>query len=73
MNNEPRVLIVDEGRQTGGLSEELFTLLDEGLGNSISKARVVGYDSYIPLGPAANFILPGEDDILAAAHKLLDE
>lgn len=68
-----RVLIVDEGRQTGGLSEELFTLLDEGLGNSISKARVVGYDSYIPLGPAANFILPGEDDILAAAHKLLDE
>ncbi len=67
-----RVLVVDEGRRTGGLSEELFTLLDESLGNSITKSRVVGHDSYIPLGPAANFVLPSEDDILAAAHELLD-
>lgn len=66
-----RLLVVDEGRRTGSLSEEIFTLLDETVGPDVTRMRVVGDDTYIPLGPAANFVLPGEDDILARAHELL--
>ena len=35
-------------------------------------ARVVGHDTYIPLGPAANEVLPSEDRIEAAARELLE-
>ncbi len=66
-----QVLIVDEGRQTGGLAEEIFTLLDEHGAGNIPKARVTSADTFIPLGDAANHVLMQEDDILAAAHNLL--
>lgn len=65
------VLVVDEGRRTGGIAEEIFTLLDEQGDPEIKKARVVGADSFIPLGEAANLVLVQEADILAAAKKLL--
>ncbi|MGH8274579.1 MAG: thiamine pyrophosphate-dependent enzyme [Gammaproteobacteria bacterium] len=67
-----RVLVVDEGRRTGGLAEEIFTALDEHCDPSIEKARVAGADTFIPLGDAANLILVQEADILAAARGLLD-
>ena len=65
------VLVVDEGRQTGGISEEIFTALDEGGLGGIPKARVAGADSFIPLGDAANLVLIQETDILEAARGLL--
>ncbi len=68
-----RVLIVDEGRRTGGIAEELFTLLDEEAGADLPKARVTGADSYIPLADAANLVLLSEDDIVAAARRRLEE
>jgi len=40
-----KVLVVDEGRRTGGLSEEIFTAIDEHAGAGIAKRRVVGADS----------------------------
>ena len=66
-----KVLVVDEGRKTAGISEKIFTLIDEHAGPAIRKRRVVGEDSYIPLGPAANLVLPSETDIVDAARDLL--
>ncbi|MEM9384196.1 MAG: thiamine pyrophosphate-dependent enzyme [Pseudomonadota bacterium] len=65
-----RVLVVDEGRRTGGISEEIFTLLDEHA-PSVHKRRVTGEDSYIPLGDAANLVLVSEGQIRDAAQRLL--
>ncbi|WP_435104611.1 thiamine pyrophosphate-dependent enzyme [Arhodomonas sp. AD133] len=67
-----RVLVVDEGRRTGGLVEEIFTLLDEYCGEGMRKARVSGADSYIPLAEAAYTVLPGEGEIEQAARRLLE-
>jgi 2-oxoisovalerate dehydrogenase E1 component len=67
-----RVLVVDECRRTGGVSEAVFTaLVDAGV--QASMARVAGHDVYIPLGGAANLVLVQEADILAAAVKLVKE
>ncbi len=60
-----RVLIVDECRETGSLSEELTTrLIEAGITQPIS--RVTGHDSFIPLGNAAYAVMPSVDDIVAA-------
>ena len=64
-----KVLVVDEGRQTGGLSEEIFTAIEEHAGRGILKKRVTGKDSYIPLATAANLVLMSEEEILAAAKS----
>ena len=65
------VLVLDEGRRTGGISEELFTLLDEA-GVAGPKARVTGEDTYIPLGDAARLVLPSDADVVEAARKLIE-
>lgn len=66
-----KVLVVDEGRRTGGISEEIFTALEECAGHGIVKRRVVGADSYVPLGAAANLVLVSETEIVDAALALL--
>ncbi len=70
-----RVLVVDEGRRTGGLSEALVTELVEGFAPAPppSLARVCGEDTFIPLGPAWDHVLPSESDIVEAALKLLSQ
>ncbi len=65
------MLVVDEGRQTGGIAEEIFTALDEHCDPAIKKSRIAGADSFVPLGDAANLVLVQESDILAAAKKIL--
>ena len=65
-----KVLVVDEGRETGGIAEEIFTALEEHA-PGIKKKRVAGKDSYIPLAAAANLILLSEEEIYAAAKDLL--
>jgi 2-oxoisovalerate dehydrogenase E1 component len=64
------VLVVDEGRRTGGVAEEIFTLLDEA-GYTGRKERLVGEDVYIPLGPAAEHVLVREEDVESALRRLL--
>jgi len=71
--NADAVLVVDEGRRTGGIAEELFTLLDEQGPRGQPKARVTGADSYIPLGPAADTVLVSEAGIAQALDALLQE
>ncbi|MEV0383735.1 thiamine pyrophosphate-dependent enzyme [Nonomuraea sp. NPDC050643] len=64
------VLIADETRQSGGVSEGIVAgLLDAGFGGSI--ARVASADSFIPLGGAAEHVLLSEEEIEQAARKLL--
>lgn len=65
-----RVLVVDETRRTGGVSEGVYTaLLDGGYDGRL--ARVTGEDTFIPLGPAANLVLVQEADIERAALALV--
>ncbi|MFF0246019.1 thiamine pyrophosphate-dependent enzyme [Streptosporangium sandarakinum] len=64
------VLIADETRRTGGVSEGVVAeLLDAGFTGRI--ARVTSSDSFVPLGDASRHVLLSEDDIEAAARKLL--
>jgi 2-oxoisovalerate dehydrogenase E1 component len=64
------VLVVDETRRSGGVSEEVFTALIEG-GFKGPMRRVAAEDSYIPLGPAADHVLVQEADIERAAVELV--
>jgi 2-oxoisovalerate dehydrogenase E1 component len=62
-----KVLIVDECRRSGSLSEKLMTLLTEaGRGDAIS--RITAEDCFIPLGPAAELVLPSKASIIEAAR-----
>ena len=68
--NGLRVLIADETRRTGGVSEGIVTaLVDSGFAGQI--ARVASEDSFIPLGAAAATVLLSEATIMAAARGLL--
>lgn len=60
------ILIVDESRRTGSLSEKLMTILAEA-GRGDSTRRVTAEDCFIPLGPAAELVLPSRESIIAAA------
>ncbi|WP_214319892.1 thiamine pyrophosphate-dependent enzyme [Nonomuraea sediminis] len=65
-----KVLIADETRHTGSISEALIAaLVDAGFTGQV--ARVTSSDSFIPLGDAANLVLLSEEEIEEAARKLL--
>jgi 2-oxoisovalerate dehydrogenase E1 component len=67
-----RVLVVDETRRSGGVSEAVVTaLVDGGFGGAIR--RVTSADSFIPLGAAANLVLLQEDEIERAALALVGD
>jgi 2-oxoisovalerate dehydrogenase E1 component len=65
-----RVLIADETRRSGGVSEGVITaLVDAGFTGRIS--RVASEDSFVPLGDAAGAVLLSEAAIEDAARDLL--
>ncbi len=64
------VLIADETRRTGGVSEGVITaLIDAGFTGRI--ARVASQDSFVPLGDAAGTVLLSQASIEDAARDLL--
>jgi 2-oxoisovalerate dehydrogenase E1 component len=64
------VLVVDETRRTGGVSEGVVTaLVDAGYDGRI--ARVASKDSFVPLGDAASLVLLAEAEVEQAALALL--
>ena len=66
-----RVLVVDETRRSGGVGEGVVTgLVERGFEGPIE--RVAATDSFIPLGDAANLVLVGVDDIVAAVTSLAE-
>jgi 2-oxoisovalerate dehydrogenase E1 component len=67
-----RVLVVDETRKSGGVSEAVFAaLVDSGFRGAI--ARVTSADSFIPLGEAAAHVLLSEAEIEGAGRRLLTD
>jgi 2-oxoisovalerate dehydrogenase E1 component len=65
-----RVLVADETRHTGGVSEAVVTALaDAGFAGRL--ARVAAEDSFIPLGDAADAVLLSEALIEMAARELV--
>ncbi|WP_174372039.1 thiamine pyrophosphate-dependent enzyme [Nocardia pneumoniae] len=65
-----RVLVADETRRSGGVSESICAaLVDAGFAGAL--ARVTSDDSFVPLGPAADTVLLDEDRIDAAARALM--
>jgi len=65
-----RILVVDEGRHSAGVGEGVITAIAEGGYRARPFQRVVGVDTYTPLAGAAFLVLPGDDDIVAAADRL---
>ncbi|WP_324254732.1 thiamine pyrophosphate-dependent enzyme [Halomonas sp. KAO] len=66
-----RVLIVDECRRSGSVSEELVTaLVERGLPGE-RLARLTAEDSFIPLARAATITLPSVEGIVEHARALL--
>ncbi|PRX96114.1 2-oxoisovalerate dehydrogenase E1 component [Allonocardiopsis opalescens] len=66
-----RVLVVDETRRTGGVSEGVLAALADA-GYTGRAARVCSADSFIPLGDAAYHVLLSERTVEEAARRLLD-
>jgi len=66
-----RVVVLDEGRRTGGIGEAVVTAVVEHGGPGIAIRRIAGEDTYIPLGPAAHRVLPSSEDVVAACRALL--
>jgi len=61
------ILIVDECRRSGSLSEKLMTILTEA-GRGDVTSRITAEDCFIPLGPAAELVLPSKASIIEAAR-----
>ena len=73
-----RVLIVDEGRRTGSTSEAIVTALVEEMsgcsGTGLPQIeRLCGEDTFIPLGPAWDHVLPNEERIVERAVHMVAE
>ncbi len=65
-----KVLVADETRASGGVSEGVLTaLIDAGFTGAM--ARVTSADSFVPLGDAARLVLLSENDIICAAMDLV--
>jgi 2-oxoisovalerate dehydrogenase E1 component len=70
-----KILIVDETRRSGSISERLMVMFTEygftesGRGDRIS--RTTAEDCFIPLGPAAELVLPSKESIIIAALTAL--
>lgn len=66
-----RVLVVDETRRSGGVSESVVAVLNDAHYDGVVR-RITSQDSFIPLGPAADAVLLSEDDIVLAARRLFN-
>ena len=67
------VLIVDECRRSGSVSEALMALFVEKCQDLPLLRRITADDSFIPLGKAYNVLLPSQESITEAALKLVQD
>jgi 2-oxoisovalerate dehydrogenase E1 component len=65
-----KVLVVDETRKSGGVSEAVMSALVDG-GYRGALRRVASLDCFVPLGDAANLVLLQEEEIAAAALDMV--
>lgn len=73
VNKCKNVLIVDECRKTGSISEALMALIHEKADerDNSSVSRITAHDSFIPLGTASYAVLPSKEQIIEEAERLL--
>lgn len=64
-----RVVVVDETRRSGGVGEAVVSGLVEA-GYTGRMTRVAAHDTFVPLGDAANLVLVGVDDVVAAVTAI---
>ncbi|NMP30193.1 MFS transporter [Thalassotalea sp. M1531] len=68
-----QVLIVDECRETGSISEALVTLLQESKETQAQNVeRITAKDSFIPLGSAAYHVLPSSQEIVDKVQVMVE-
>jgi 2-oxoisovalerate dehydrogenase E1 component len=67
------VLVVDESRRTGGLGEAILAIILERLEGQVRAARLNAFDTYIPLGPAADCVIPQTADVVREAMGILNK
>lgn len=65
-----QILIVDECRQRGSLSEEIMAYLVEHDSQRRPVKRITADDTFIPLGRAAYDVLPSASDIVSALSSM---
>jgi len=65
-----RVLVVDEGRRSSGVAEAILALIHESCNGNVIARRHNALDTYVPLGPAANLVMPTEASIVEAARDV---
>ncbi len=65
-----RILVVDEGRRSGGVGEGIVTAIIEGGFGGRPYGRVAGADTFTPLAGAAFAVIPSEEAIVEAAAAL---
>ena len=67
------ILVLDEGRHSGGVGEGVVTALVEAGFGHLPLRRVCGADTYTPLAGAAMFGLPSDNAVIGAALELAQE
>ncbi len=67
-----RVLVVDEGRETAGIGEQIISCICE-TSPTTTTQRVTGDDCYIPLAGAAHMVMVSEADIRSGIRALLEK
>lgn len=72
VKSSKRILIVDECRQTGSISEALVTMLVENLTKLPQIKRITGMDTFIPLGNAWQHVLPSTREIVNTITAMCD-
>ncbi|KGI77996.1 thiamine pyrophosphate-dependent enzyme [Oleiagrimonas soli] len=65
-----RVIVLDEGRRSGGVGEGVVTAIVEAGYGATPLRRVTGADTFTPLAGAAFCVLPAEKDVVTAAAAL---
>ncbi len=65
-----KVLIVDECRKTGSISEELITGLIENLDKPPQIRRITGHDTFIPIGVSWEYVLPSKENIVSSVLEM---
>lgn len=66
-----RLVVVDECRRAGGLGESIVAGVNLRCGGAVQSTLIAAEDTYIPLGPAMQTVLPQEEHIVAAARELM--
>ena len=67
------ILIVDECRRSGSISEALMSMVMENMSPMPKTERLTADDCFIPLGKAYATTLPSKDSIIQSALELLGE